>query len=453
MRADTIVAVATAPGSGGIGVVRLSGPGALAVAARLLVPPGGMSVTELAPRVLTRAVLRAADDLRDDVLAAVFPAPHSYTGEDVVEIHAHGSPVILDATVRAACVAGARVADPGEFTHRAFLNGRMDLAQAEAVADVINARTSAAARCAGRQLAGGLSSRIETARDALLHLLAEMEAGLDFAEDELELPSNDEYKARVEALRADVDALLATAAAGRLLHDGATVALVGRPNVGKSSLFNALLERERAIVTAEPGTTRDTVEGEIDLDGAPVRLVDTAGLRETTSEAEAQGIARSRAAAAAADVILWVVDRSEPLSEADAVCDPAHHERTILVYNKVDLPAVAQDAAVDVAATVEVSAKTGAGVGALHAALKARLNLNGALGDETPVIVRARHAEELERARRALDAAAGSLDAGVTLDCVAVDVREAMDALGAIVGAHTTEDVLNHIFGEFCIGK
>ena len=454
MSADTIVAVATAPGAAGIGVVRLSGPRAVDAATPLVQLPAGQAVAILTPRVLTRGTLHAADDLTDDVLVVFMPAPNSYTGEDVIELHTHGSPLVLDATLRAAVAAGARLARPGEFTQRAFMNGRLDLAQAEAVADLINARTAAAARCAGRHLRGGLSERVTALRDGLLHVLAEMEAGLDFTEEELDLPSHDDYAARLETHRRELAALLDTAATGQLLHTGATVAIVGRPNVGKSSLFNALLDRERAIVTAEPGTTRDTVEGEIDLDGVPVRLVDTAGVRDTESHAEALGVERSRAAAAGADVVLWVVDRSEPVTEADAgAVEDAAADRTVLLYNKSDLPAVAEPLPQPVAATAEVSALTGEGLDAVHEALRSVLRLNGALGSEGPVVVRARHADALGRARAAVDGAMQSLASEVTLDCVAIDVREAMDALGEIIGEKTTDDVLNHIFGAFCIGK
>ncbi len=453
MAADTIVAVATPRGAGGVGIVRLSGPAAADIANALARFDPARSVAELPPRALTRGTLTAADGIADDVLVVRMPAPHSYTGEDVVEVHAHGSPLVLDAVVRAATAAGARVARPGEFTQRAFLNGRMDLAQAEAVADLINARTAAAARCAGRQLSGGLSGQIERLRDALLHLLAEVEAGLDFSEEELELPSFEEYHACVGALRDQVAALLATAATGRLLREGATVAIVGRPNAGKSSVFNALLQRERAIVTAEPGTTRDAVEGEIDLDGVPLRVIDTAGVREAAGAAEALGIERSRAAAAEADVILWVVDRSAAWDGEDDYIPPDRYRDTILLYNKSDLPARARHRDLAVAATLDASARTGDGLDALHTALREALHVNGVTEVESPIIVRARHAQALVEARDALETAMAALDRRVTMDCVAVDVRQAMDALGAIVGTRTTEDLLNHIFGEFCIGK
>lgn len=448
MAADTIVAVATAPGAGGVGIVRLSGPRAQSVGRRLV-----RATEELRPRVLTRAALRGADGVTDDVLVVCMPAPHSYTGEDVIEIHAHGSPPVLHATVRAAVAAGARLARPGEFTQRAFLNGRMDLAQAEAVADLIAARTAAAARCAGRQLGGGLSGEIERLRDGLLQVLAEIEAGLDFSEEELDLPSHADYAARLQQVREQVSALLATAATGRLLHEGATVVIVGPPNAGKSSLFNALLKRERAIVTAEPGTTRDTIEGEIDFDGVPLRLVDTAGIRDSTSEAEALGVDRSRAAAVEADVILWVVDRAAALEATDVCVAPEHYARTILLYNKCDLPQIAARTSLPVAATADISAQTGEGLELLHDALRSVLHVNGVADAESPVIVRARHAEALERTRDSLGAAIGTLDQHLTMDCVALDVRDAMDHLGAIVGARTTEDLLNHIFGQFCIGK
>lgn len=453
MAPDTIVAIATPAGAGGIGIVRLSGPRAAAIADRLVEPGQAERVAASPPRTLVRTVLRVGGDLTDDALIASMPGPHSYTGEDVVEVHTHGSPVLLHAVVQTAVAAGARLARPGEFTQRAFLNGRMDLTQAEAVADLIAARTAAAARCAGRQLRGGLREAVERHRDTVLRLLAELEAGLDFSEEELDLPTSADYYTYVVDLQAALDGLLDTAPSGRLLHDGATVAIVGKPNAGKSSLFNALLKHERAIVTAEPGTTRDTVDGEIDLDGVPLRLIDTAGARAAQSEAEALGIDRSRAAAADADVILWVVDGAEPWDEEDGSVGAADRARTILVLNKSDLPRVAEGRPLNVVATVEVSAKTGAGLDALHGALRAGLRLNGALTTESPVIVRARHVQALGEACDALRAAAAALQSGVTLDCVSIDLRQAMDALGTIVGSRTTEDLLNHIFGEFCIGK
>ena len=311
---ETIVAISTPPGRGGIGIVRLSGPGALAIAAPMLrlKSPLAHAQARFAEILDERAPLVPASSSIDEAIVTLFAAPNSYTGEDIVEIAAHGSPVVLDMLVRQAITRGARLAEPGEFTQRAFLAGRIDLTQAEAVRDLIDAQTLYQARVAASQLGGALSRRVQPAKDALITLIATLEAGIDFAEDDIDVMPNADILERIEALRAQLAPIESSFAQGRIVHSGLTLAIVGRPNVGKSSLFNCLVERERAIVTATPGTTRDLVTEQVAIGGIPVNLIDTAGLREATDEAEAIGIQKSHEALAEADIVLIVLDATVP---------------------------------------------------------------------------------------------------------------------------------------------
>jgi tRNA modification GTPase len=440
---DSIVAIATPPGRGGIGVVRISGPAAPEIAAQLLHRP-----QPLEPRHATFTRIRQTDE----VVATYFPAPHSYTGEHVVEISAHGNPVVLEAIVASATAAGARLAAPGEFTLRAFLNGKRDLVQAEAVADLIDAATPLQARVAFDQLEGTLTDRIAAIDGELFDLIARLEASLDFPDEGYHFIERSDVARRVRAVIAGVAGVLEGARAGRLIREGANVVVAGRPNVGKSSLFNALAGAERAIVTAIAGTTRDLVSEAVDIDGLAITLVDTAGWRETGDIVEREGVARSEQARGVADLVVLVLDGSEPLRpEDDELLAQTSGRRRIVVANKADLDVGAGGFGRGEA--IEVSAKTGAGVEELRRAIVRELTGRESLRD-TSAISNTRHIALLEQARASLAAAAAAASVADTPEeFVLADLQAARARLDEVVGARTSEDVLQHIFGRFCIGK
>lgn len=448
---ELIAAVATPAGVGALGVVRLTGDGCAPAARRLLRLKG-----ELAPRFATRCeALDAEGRPLDDAVATFFPAAQSPTGEDLLEISAHGSPLILAAILAAARAAGARPAEPGEFTKRAFLNGKLDLAQAEAVCALIRARSDAARRAALRQLRGGLSERLAAVREPLFEMLARVEAGLDHPEEDL--PSLPLAEARGEARRAleAVSTLAHSYERGRLAAEGARVCLVGRPNAGKSSLLNALLGRERAIVCPEPGTTRDVLEELATVEGAPAILIDTAGLRECSSDS-AEGIGQRRASEAleTSDVSVLVVDGSRAPDDEDARVHArlraearAARRPLVEVVNKADVLAACWEGQ----APLRVSARRGTGLAALSAAVAASLEATAGPGDEGELVTSARHRDALQRAARALRCALSPEAA--SHDRLARDLRDALSALGEIDGATTSEDLLGAIFSRFCVGK
>jgi tRNA modification GTPase len=441
---DTIVAIATPPGRGGIGVVRLSGPRAAAIAAALTQRDG------FAPRHATLTTVLAPDGSSiDRTVVTHFPAPQSYTGEDVVEISAHGSPVVLEAIVRAAMAGGARMANPGEFTFRAYLHGRIDLVQAEAVAELIDAVTPLQARVAFDQLEGTLTAQLRAIDAALLDLAARLEASLDFPEEGYHFITPAEAGAALERVHDTIDGVLADAARGRLIREGLTAAIVGRPNAGKSSLFNRLAGAARAIVTDVPGTTRDLVTEKVDVGGIPVTLVDTAGVRGEAGDAiEEEGIARARQADAAADVVIVVLDRSRPLSGDDRALIERPAGRRILVASKADLPAAWNAAEVD---ALPISSLTDEGIGELRAALIAA---SGAADlRDRPALANARHARLLEQAGEAIARARASAADGVPEEFVLADIHDARSRFDEITGARPQDEVLRTIFERFCIGK
>ncbi len=486
---DTIVAAATPPGRGGIAIVRVSGPATPRIAVAVLgeLPPA---------RVATMATFRAgvsvsgtadanagaepegAGDARDAIdsgLALYFPAPHSYTGEHVLELHGHGGPVLVEALIRSVLALGTRRAQPGEFTQRAYMNGKLDLAQAEAVADLIDAASDAAARAAQRSLAGEFSGRVQAVSHGLGELRVLVEAAIDFADDGLDVLSDQSLQARLEAASAQLAALRAAGRQGRLLTEGMTVVIAGRPNAGKSSLLNRLAGHDAAIVTATPGTTRDVLRERIVIDGMPLHVLDTAGLRSATDEIEAEGIRRARAAMAVADRILFVIDAA-----ADPAATGYLEERALLpdgvpvtlLYNKVDQAAPEVAVAVAVAAvagggealagggavagtsdvaSLRISALTGEGFEALAGHLKSCMGFDpGATG---VLSARARHLEALARVDACLVAAARLLAAHDAPELVAEELRRAQLALGEIVGTETPDELLGRIFAKFCIGK
>jgi tRNA modification GTPase len=451
--ADTIVAISTPPGRGGIGIVRLSGPEAASIAVQLvrLRQPLEHGRTRLAD-VLDSGFGKDAGRI-DEALVSWFAAPHSYTAEDVVEIAAHGSPVVLDLLLRRALDRGARLAEPGEFTQRAFLAGRLDLTQAEAVRDLIEAQTLTQARQAASQLGGALSRRVAPVKQALVELIALLEAGIDFAEDDIDVTPQAEIARRIGELTPPLTALEASFSRGRIIHDGLTLAIVGRPNAGKSSLFNRLIQRDRAIVTATPGTTRDTVTERISLDGIPLELVDTAGLREGREEVEQLGIARSREALADAALVLIVLDATQSLNDEEHRLLEAVGGRPALVaVNKSDL-AGAVPAADEVAgiAALPTSALTGKGIPALRERILALAT--GGAASEPGMLTSLRHHQAISTALAALaDAALANLSA-TPHEMILLDLYRALWALDSLTGQTTSDDILNLIFSTFCIGK
>jgi tRNA modification GTPase len=450
---DTIVAIATSAGRGGIGVVRVSGASALRTAAALL------DLGEpLSPR---RATFAHVNPAIDQVVATYFPGPASYTGEDVVEISGHGSPVVLRQILAAAMEAGARLAEPGEFTLRAFLNGRIDLVQAEAVADLVDAVTPLQARAAFDQLEGTLTGRIAEIDAALFDLIARLEASLDFPEEGYHFVEPRAAAQSLQELERRLTGLLAEAGHGRLIREGALVAIVGTPNVGKSSLFNCVLGASRAIVTPIPGTTRDLVTETVDIDGLRVGLIDTAGLCDTTDEVETEGIVRARRALAASELVIVVLDRARPLDAGDrALLDETAQARRLVVVNKIDLPAAWQagDLELDGDASLAVSLKTGEGTEGLRSRMVRALD---GTPDPSPprersAVTNIRHIDLLRRARGALERATMAVaDPGgpMSEEFVLTDLQEARTALEEITGKRTSEDLLRHIFSRFCVGK
>jgi tRNA modification GTPase len=482
---DTIVAIATPPGRGGIGVVRLAGPDARKIALPLLrlkhdLEPGHAIFGELvepADEPVGTAAQSAAGRI-DEVVVTYFAKPHSYTTDDIVEISAHGSPVILRHVVELAMARGVRLADPGEFTMRAFLNGRIDLTQAEAVRDLIESQTLYQAKIAAQQLEGALSRRLQPIKQKLVALIATLEAGIDFAEDDISVLPADQILQRVAAIRAPLEDLAASFAYGKIVHEGLTLAIVGRPNVGKSSLFNRLVERERAIVTATPGTTRDLVSETVAIGGIPIKLVDTAGIRRALDEAESIGIRKSMEALADADLVLVVFDSSQPLTNEDKdLLGQVAGRPAIAVANKCDLinhhvgtaapgcPAAQSpvDPRGDCLAGAEdltggrvqvrTSATTGEGIPELRSEILRHVGGEANAQTETGFLTNLRHQERVRESVTALAAARAAIDSKVPHEMLLLDLYSALRALDEITGATTTDDILNLIFSTFCIGK
>jgi tRNA modification GTPase len=459
---DTIAAIATPLGEGGLAVVRVSGTQALAIADQCFQPAGKHSLKPSAAptHTLQFGKIVRSGKVIDEVLLAVLRAPRTFTREDTVEISCHGGLLPAKLVLDALLAGGARPAGPGEFTKRAFLNGRIDLAQAEAVADLIQSRTELGLAAANEQLAGKLSQRINRLRDDLMHTLAHVEAHIDFPDEDIAPDTHARLLQRLTDGIAFMDELLQTAAEGQILRRGIRAAIVGRPNVGKSSLLNQLLGRDRAIVSPIPGTTRDTIEETANVRGLPIVFIDTAGLRESNDVIEREGIRRSRESLQQAELILHVLDASAPLHEADGkyLAEFAAKKR-ILVRNKVDLP-VKLELPADVLAAqppltpaVDVCCLSGAGIESLKDQIKHLVWSGEITAESLQVAINARHQDALNRAREAARRAAAALAANATLELVAMDLRIAVNAVGEIVGKTTTEDLLDSIFSTFCIGK
>jgi tRNA modification GTPase len=451
---DTIAALSTPPGRGGIGIVRLSGPLASEIAGQLV----------RLRQPLEHARARLADVLDpdeagsdptriDEAVVTLFAAPNSYTAENLVEIAAHGSPVVLELLLRRALDLGARLAEPGEFTQRAFLAGRLDLTQAEAVRDLIEARTLTQARQAASQMGGALSRRVTPVKRGLVELIALLEAGVDFAEDDVDVASEAEIARRIAELTLPLAALEASFARGRIVHDGLTLAIVGRPNAGKSSLFNRLVERDRAIVTATPGTTRDLVTERISLDGIPLELVDTAGLRDAGDEVEQLGMVRSREAMADAALVLIVLDATQPLNDEERrLLALAQGRPSLVALNKSDL-APAHDCAqqIEGISALATSALTGEGIAALRQRI---LSLaTGGAAAEPGLLTSLRHQQAVAGGIAALSDAAQANQSAIPHEMILLDLYRALAALDSLTGQTTPDDILNLIFSTFCIGK
>ena len=476
---DTIVAIATPPGRGGIGVVRLAGPEAAAIALPMLrlkrhLEPGSAVFGELVepgargagaaareePTLLSGRTDRLTADPPpdrqriDEVVVTYFAKPHSYTTDDIVEISAHGSPVVLGHIVELALARGARLAEPGEFTMRAFLNGRIDLTQAEAVRDLIESQTLYQAKVASQQLEGALSRRVQPIKQNLVELVAALEAGIDFAEDDVSVLPAPQILERISAVLSPLQELARSFAYGKIVHQGLTLAIVGRPNVGKSSLFNRLVERERSIVTAAPGTTRDLVSETVAIGGIPVELVDTAGIRGALDEAESIGIRKSMEALADADLVLVVVDASLPMAPEDHQLLAQVAERpAILVENKADLASFQTAAIGSSLGRVRTSAITGEGIAELRAEIFRHVGGEPGAQAETGFLTNLRHQELVERSAAALDAAQAAVRNKVPHEMLLMDLYNGLHPLDEITGATTTDDILSLIFSTFCIGK
>jgi tRNA modification GTPase len=491
---DTIVAIATPPGRGGIGVVRLSGPDALKIAVPMLrlkheLEPGRAVFGELVepeptangagevkiPTLTAKSAVRMGhppgsvhEQRIDEVVVTYFGKPHSYTTDDIIEISAHGSPVVLRHIVELCVAAGARLAEPGEFTMRAFLNGRIDLTQAEAVRDLIDSQTLYQAKVAAQQLEGALSRRLQPIKQKLVELIAVLEAGIDFAEDDVSVMPDAGILEHIAAIHAPLEQLRASFAYGKIVHEGLTLAIVGRPNVGKSSLFNRLVERERAIVTASPGTTRDLVSETVAIGGIPVKLVDTAGIRQALDEAESIGIRKSMEALADADLVLVVLDASQAETAEDAeLLRQAERRPVIVVGNKSDLGPSGQwvvacgqksvvhqgSGAAAQFSAIHTSALTGQGIAELRAEILRHIGGETGVQSEAGFLTNVRHQGLIKDSLVGLDAAKTAVAGKVPHEMLLLDLYGALRPLDAITGATTTDDILNLIFSTFCIGK
>ncbi|HJQ23524.1 MAG TPA: tRNA uridine-5-carboxymethylaminomethyl(34) synthesis GTPase MnmE [Blastocatellia bacterium] len=453
-RQDTIVAISTPPGRGGIGVIRLSGPRAREFASVIFDTKSDAAIDQPGRVRFGRIIDPASREPIDDALLTYFKAPHSYTGEDVIELSCHGSPVILRRVLGLLTARGARISEPGEFTLRAFLNRRMDLAQAQAVRDCINAQTEYQARVATRQLEGALSRRLTPIKDALVEVIVHLESLIEFVEDDISTVTASALSRRLEQIGESLKEIAASFSFGRFVKEGFDLAIVGRPNVGKSSVFNRLVGAERAIVTELPGTTRDTLYESTSIGGVPVRLIDTAGIRETSDLVESLGITRSRAAIADADITLLVLDASQPLARDDT--DLLNHiaeSQRLIALNKCDLPNRLNEGLEAAGEVVKISALTGSGFDELTARLLARLGGERGVERDDIMITDARQHAAVTQAVSDVSEARELMIQGELEEVILLKLHGALQSLGEITGETLTDDILGQIFSTFCIGK
>ncbi|MGK7346102.1 MAG: tRNA uridine-5-carboxymethylaminomethyl(34) synthesis GTPase MnmE [Candidatus Nitrospinota bacterium M3_3B_026] len=457
---ETIAAISTPVGEGGVGMVRVSGAGAVDIAKKMFREPSGGRRDDFEPRRVCYGYVTGAGGERiDEVLMTVMLSPNTYTREDMVEITCHGGPMVVRRVLDASLAGGARLAEPGEFSKRAFLNGRIDLVQAEAIIDIIRSRSEKGWKTAFSQLDGKLSETLSGIEKDLVDVMAALEASIDFPDEELDIAGDERLRSELVSLRRRVEGMILSYDAGRIYREGVAVAIVGRPNVGKSSLMNALLERERVIVTPVPGTTRDTVEETLQIEGIAVRIVDTAGVREAADEVEKIGVEKTLAAAREADVVLFVLDSSEPLKDedikaADALAGGAYS--LIPVVNKSDRTLALDTAELQKHAAGEpvfVSAKTGEGLDGLRRRIAREVERKGEPLGEGPPLTRERHVSHLKEMAESIGRAIEALDAGMSREFIAADLAEAREAVARLTGKAFDDQVLDRIFSEFCIGK
>lgn len=445
---DTITAPATPPGIGALSIIRISGPASIEIIDKVF--KGKKKIADAESHTLHYGII--ADDLNaiDDVVVSVFRKPNSFTGEESVEISSHGSPFIQSRIIELLVKKGARPAEPGEFTRRAFLNNRIDLAQAEAVADLINSSSQASLRGARNQLDGLLSSKVKTLKDALVNVSSLIELELDFSEEDIVLIKKSEISTKIEEIKSEIEKLLQSFSFGKFLRDGVNIAIVGKPNTGKSSLLNYLLKESRAIVSSTPGTTRDIIREDLLIDGFLFRLFDTAGIRESVDEIEIEGVFRSRNAVKNADLAVFMYDAlgEFPRDLYDELLQVIPREKLIIVLNKIDLPH--QDSP---SLDVKISAKTGEGINNLLGIIKNRAFENTNYTEKSIIVTNIRQKECLSRANDYLEKAAISCNSGLSGEFIAADLRNAVESLSEIIGEVTTNDILNNIFMNFCIGK
>jgi len=447
---DTIAAIATPIGEGGIGIIRISGPGSITVSDKLFKAKSGKRLSEAKPASVILGHIVQDGETIDEVLVTLFKAPKSYTGEDIIEISSHGGIVVTRKILDLIYHQAVRAAEPGEFTQRAFLNGRLDLTQAEAVLDVIQAKTDASLAVAQGQLQGSLSGKVKSIKDKLMQVFAHIEAFVDYPQEDLEVYSQTETRDKLEAVKQEINNLLASYQKGEIIREGILAVIVGRPNVGKSSLLNALLDRDRAIVSDVPGTTRDTLEEMIELEGVLFRVCDTAGLGDFDNKVDALSVERTKKYLEQGQLFLWMLDGSEVLTEEDKkVYELVKDKNVIPVLNKSDLP---QQCEWNENSPVKISAKNREGLSDLESKMK-EIVWKGQVTTEGIAVTRVRHKNALEQALKDLEAAGQVFDNKESLEFLSFNIKAALDALAELIGEVYTEDLLDIIFSEFCIGK